>query len=197
MASLEGILFYAARIGTVPEWHPVLFFANIFLFPSMRGIMFFMDFVNKVVGPRLQAPLLPKNNTGPTDFISRFRHLQSENPEKVRDKDIIASALATIGAGSDTTGISLTAVFYFLSRNKEVLGKVRSELEEAKSCGEISSPITFKEAQQLKYLQAVLKEALRCHPATGLILGRIVPKGGCTLAGHFFPGGVCVARKTH
>ena len=101
--------------------------------------------------------------------------MQTENPKKVRDKDIIASALANIGAGSDATGISLTAVFYFLSRNQEVLDKVRRELEEAKNSGEVSTPITFKEAQQPRYLQAVLKEALRCHPATGLILGRVVP----------------------
>jgi cytochrome P450 len=168
----------------------VLFFANALLTSSMRGMMFVIEFVNKIVGARLKEPLLEKSNAGPLDFISRFRHLQSENPEKVRDKDIMASALANIGAGSDTTGISLTSVFYYLSRNPRVVDKIRSEMEEAFKRGEISTPIKFREAQQLNYLQAVLKEALRCHPATGLILGRVVPEGGCTLAGHFFPAGV-------
>lgn len=45
----------------------------------------------------------------------------------------------------------------------------------------------FKEAQNLPYLQAVIKEALRLHPASGLPLGRVVPKGGAEIAGHYFP----------
>jgi hypothetical protein len=197
MGSLEMILYYAARVGIIPELHPVLFFANVLLFPSMRGLQFLLDLVDKIVAPRLKGPLLEKSNTGPSDFISHFRRLQSENPEKVRDKDIMSSALANILAGSDTTGISLTAVFYYISKNPKVLDKVRHELEEASNRGEISTPIKFKEAQQLKYLQAVLKEALRCHPVTGLILGRVVPKGGYALAGHFFPAGVSLPTRTY
>ena len=42
----------------------------------------------------------------------------------------------------------------------------------------------------MPYLQAVLKEALRMHPATGLILGRLVPPEGVTLAGQYFSPGV-------
>jgi cytochrome P450 len=45
----------------------------------------------------------------------------------------------------------------------------------------------FKEAQNLPYLQAVIKEALRLHPASGLPLGRVVPKGGAEIAGYYFP----------
>jgi hypothetical protein len=197
MGSLEMIQYYAARVGIIPELHPVLFFANVLLFPSMRGLQFLLDLVDKIVAPRLKGPLLEKSNTGPSDFITRFRRLQSENPEKVRDKDIRSSALANILAGSDTTGISLTAVFYYISKNPKVLDKVRHELEEASNRGEISTPIKFKETQQLKYLQAVLKEALRCHPATGLILGRVVPKGGYAFAGHFFPAGVSLPTRTY
>jgi len=44
----------------------------------------------------------------------------------------------------------------------------------------------------MPYLQAVLKEALRCHPATGLPLGRVVPAGGAVIADRFFPEGTIV-----
>ncbi len=47
--------------------------------------------------------------------------------------------------------------------------------------------LSFQEAQKLPYLQAVIKEGLRLHPATGLPMVRVVPKGGATLAGRFFP----------
>jgi cytochrome P450 len=47
--------------------------------------------------------------------------------------------------------------------------------------------VSFKEGQELQYLQAVIKEALRIHPATGLPLVRIVPPSGTNLAGRAFP----------
>jgi cytochrome P450 len=33
----------------------------------------------------------------------------------------------------------------------------------------------------MPYLQAVMKEALRMHPATGLPLERVVPAGGASI----------------
>lgn len=46
----------------------------------------------------------------------------------------------------------------------------------------------------MSYLQAVIKEALRMHPATGLPLERVVPAGGATISGYFFPEGVSGPR---
>lgn len=46
------------------------------------------------------------------------------------------------------------------------------------------------------YLQAVIKEALRMHPATGLLLWRVVPEGGAELCGKFFPAGTAVGLNT-
>ncbi|KAK6193521.1 hypothetical protein LQW54_012388 [Pestalotiopsis sp. IQ-011] len=53
--------------------------------------------------------------------------------------------------------------------------------------------VTFKETQGMPYLQAVIKEALRIHPATALPLERVVPEGGATISGRFFPEGTIVA----
>lgn len=47
--------------------------------------------------------------------------------------------------------------------------------------------LTFQEAQKLPYLQACIKEGLRVHPATGLPLVRVVPDGGATISGRYFP----------
>lgn len=42
----------------------------------------------------------------------------------------------------------------------------------------------------MPYLQACIQEGLRVHPATGLPLVRLVPEGGATISGRFFPPGV-------
>ncbi|KAG4292439.1 hypothetical protein FPRO06_13692 [Fusarium proliferatum] len=70
--------------------------------------------------------------------------------------------------------------------------KLRQELGDARASGHISNPITFREAQGLPYLQAVIKEGLRLHPAVGFTMPRVVPKGGKKLAGRVFPEGTIV-----
>lgn len=42
----------------------------------------------------------------------------------------------------------------------------------------------------MSFLQACIKESLRLHPATGLPLARVVPKGGVNLLGRDFNEGV-------
>jgi cytochrome P450 len=41
----------------------------------------------------------------------------------------------------------------------------------------------------------VIKEALRLHPAVALMLERIVPEGGCTVAGQYIPAGTIVGMN--
>jgi cytochrome P450 len=66
--------------------------------------------------------------------------------------------------------------------------KLQEEIENANL-----SPIPqWNETHSLPYLGAVVKEALRIHPAVGLNLERIVPDGGVTLCGQFFPEGTVV-----
>ena len=44
----------------------------------------------------------------------------------------------------------------------------------------------------MPYFQACMREALRMHPAVGLLLERIVPLEGATISGAFLPGGTIV-----
>lgn len=115
------------------------------------------------------------------DFLER---------EKFDRFDLFNVIGANIGAGSDTTGISATAIIYFLMKNARCMQKLRREIDDAKAVGELSETVTFQEGQKLQYLQAVIKEALRLHPAVGMPLARVVPQGGAMLAGQFFPENV-------
>jgi len=44
----------------------------------------------------------------------------------------------------------------------------------------------------MPYLIAVTREAMRIHPSVQLCMPRIVPAGGATICGEFFPAGVTV-----
>ncbi len=70
------------------------------------------------------------------------------------------------------------------------------ELDQAVADGTIAdrenNKVSWTEAQKLPYLDACIQEALRLHPAAGLILERVVPPQGVDILGHFIPGGTIV-----
>lgn len=69
--------------------------------------------------------------------------------------------------------------------------QLRTEID---GVGEVTS---YQSALKLPYLQAVIREALRLHPATGLPLGRVVPRGGTVIVGKYLPEGVCDVPHFH
>lgn len=70
------------------------------------------------------------------------------------------------------------------------------ELDNAVLNGTIESrgnkTVSWAESQKLPYLDAVIQESFRLHPAAGLILERIVPPQGMDILGTFVPGGTIV-----
>ncbi|KAK4908910.1 hypothetical protein LTR66_017526 [Elasticomyces elasticus] len=119
----------------------------------------------------------------PSHMAMKLVQKQTQSPHDLSDWDVLSTAGSNVGAGSDTTAISLSSTLYYLLRNPECLARLRKEIEDS---GVGSSP-TFKETQAMPYLQAVFKEAFRVHPGTGYPLFRTVPKGGEVIAGQFFP----------
>lgn len=122
------------------------------------------------------------------DFLTKLLRLQES--EKLDDLDVFTTLGANIAAGSETTGLTLSAILYYLCKHPKYLSMLREELETAHNFGGVSNPITYTEAKKLPLLNAVIKEGLRIHPATGQLLSRIVPPEGATIAGVFFPSGV-------
>lgn len=92
-------------------------------------------------------------------------------------------------AGSDTTAITLRAIVYYVLKNPHVHRKLHLELDAAN----LPMRISYKAAQSLPYLGAVIEEAMRTHPAVGLLLERIVPSSGLALPdGRFIAPGTIV-----
>ena len=100
-------------------------------------------------------------------------------------------SIGNIVAGSDTTALTLTSILFHLIRYPYALQKLRDEINHRELEGRCSSPnITFKETQDMPYLQAIMKEAMRLKPVAGLPIWREVPIGGAEIAGQFFPAGI-------
>lgn len=95
-------------------------------------------------------------------------------------------------AGSDTAGISLCAIVYYVLETPRIQQRLHSELV---STG-FSSPFSFKLLENLPYLAAVILEATRVHPGVGLPLERIVPPEGLGLSdGRYIPAGTIVGMN--
>ncbi|KAF4999942.1 hypothetical protein FDECE_11344 [Fusarium decemcellulare] len=129
------------------------------------------------------------------DFLNRFKEARAKDPEFITEQLVLALTVANMFAGSDTTGITMRAVFYFLLKDPSKMEKLLNELSQESKAGRFSRDdglVQWEEVRDLPYLSAVINEALRCHPAVGLTMERIVPPAGVTLAGHFIPGGSIV-----
>ena len=130
------------------------------------------------------------------DFLSRFLEAKDSSPNVIDDAQVFSYTVSNVNAGSDTTAISLRAILYYTLKSYRVKRNLLRELREALGTGNISIPVSWKQSQGLPYLDAVVKEALRLHPAVGLLLERIVPEGGLQLPnGPFLPPGTIVGAN--
>ncbi|KAI0596554.1 cytochrome P450 [Biscogniauxia sp. FL1348] len=120
-------------------------------------------------------------------FLTKLLKLEAEG--RIGESNMRDVCGNNIGAGSDTTATTMSAALYYLFTNTEKLDKLRQEIDTGAKEGRVSDPLTFQEAQRLPYLQAVIKETLRMHPAVGSMLARKVPKGGVHISGYYFPEG--------
>ncbi|KAJ9132171.1 Cytochrome p450 [Pleurostoma richardsiae] len=211
VAYLSSLFNYVAPIGQIPILDRLLLKNPIYLKLSEWGILDATFPVARFAGARM-AERLPEIDTGkgnilPTserkpqekqspDLLSKFLAAREARPDFMSDTLVQTMAVSMAFAGSETTAISLSAVFYFLLRNPRCLARLRAELDEAGRSGAFADTqtglVTWHESQRLPYLDACVKEAFRLHPAPGLPMERIVPPQGAEIAGRFIKGGTIV-----
>jgi cytochrome P450 len=184
IAAIDDGITLGAKFGLFPEVYWIFFEAVKYL-KLESGFLKVMDFITSNIQDRVSGRT--KSPDDRNDFLDKL--LPLEQTGKATRFDTLNACGSNIGAGSDTTAISLTAAIAHLSMNPNALARLRDELEDAISKGTASDPITLKEAQKLPYLHAVIQEALRMHPAVGVPLARVVGLNGATLAGQYFPPG--------
>lgn len=145
------------------------------------------------------------------DFLSRFIDARGKDPEFISPQRVLALTVANMFAGSDTTAITLRAIFHNLLTHPAAMDKLVAELAAESASGRLARTgvgvadedsgrrseydaclVRWNDVRELPYLSAVIYESLRCHPAAGLPLERVVPAGGLTVGGHHIPAGTIV-----
>lgn len=198
--AIEGRLVYCSVVGQAPWLHKYCLLGNPFVerlanrfIPAVAALgssSMIVSFAAKQL-QRYQSKDPKATETQLSDMLDRFKRFK--DGEQVMDYSrLLSHASGNIFAGSDTTAISLRAIFYYLCRTPSAHAKLLAEIDQADREGRLSDPVTFAEAQELKYFQAVVKEALRMHPAVGFLLERVVPRGGAEVGGTWLAGGTVV-----
>lgn len=145
----------------------------------------------KACGKRVTAAAI-----GRGDLLSMFLQAKDDRPDFFNDRQVLTMAVSMAFAGSETTGISLAAVFYYLLKNPRCYTRLRDEIDTAVASKVVQNratgSVSWAESQRLPYLDACIKEALRLHPAVGLPLERVVPPQGANICGERIAGGTIV-----
>lgn len=117
---------------------------------------FFVDKALALDGDELEK----KSQSGYTFLYELVK--QTRDPKLLRDQ-----LLNIMVAGRDTTAGLLSFAFFELSRNPEILAKLRKEIEENFGTGsdEDVENITFESLKKSEYLRWVLNETLRLYPS--------------------------------
>jgi cytochrome P450 len=136
-----------------------------------------------------EKEVIPPSTQDRRDFVSHFIEAKETHPGQVSDQTLVGYIMTILLVGSDSTSVALRAIVYYILKNIKVLTRLRQEIDDAK----LTYPVSFQQSQELTYLDAVIKESHRYHPAGSILLEREVPETGLQLPdGRFVPAGTTV-----
>ena len=145
---------------------------------------FVRDYTTRQVNSRFQR------GSARPDILGKLFLVHHEKPAALTIDNLTSVCSSNVGAGSDTTAISLRAIIWFLLTNPDKKAKLMEEIDEIASENGFTGTFDYQQAMKMPYLQAVIYEALRLYPAVGMALPRIVPPEGILVKNTFLPGGV-------
>ncbi|XP_037915759.1 cytochrome P450 4d2-like isoform X2 [Hermetia illucens] len=135
------------------------------------------SFTDNVIIKRRNALLRKQKPEDEVDLDARKRAvlldvlLQSAiNGKPLTNADIREEVDTFIFGGHDTAATTVSFALYCLSRHPEVQSQAFQEICEVIGTDK-NKPVTYKDLQNLKYLECIIKETLRLYPS-GPVIGR-------------------------
>lgn len=117
-----------------------------------------------------------------------FYYLSNEDGAEKESRPrayVIADALLAVVAGSDTTALVLTCLFFSLMRNPEVYARLQAEVDKFYPPGE--NALDPRHQKDMPYLEAVINETLRMYPAVPGGSGRATQGEGRVIGPYYIP----------
>ncbi|AEO69084.1 uncharacterized protein THITE_43879 [Thermothielavioides terrestris NRRL 8126] len=143
--------------------------------------------------------------------VARFKHAKAtgkpfehevvlEALSELPDEEMVIEAVDLLVAGSDTTATTLAVALHQLARNQQAHTALENEIRQAKL--ETAADYDLTSLEQLPYLSACVKEALRFAMAVPGRLPRVVPPprpgaGPLTVDGQVIPPGTVVGISAY
>lgn len=153
-------------------------------------------FVENVVTKRLEEERKRQAEKAPVEREDMLHFLCSakdpDTGEPAFDfKGLLADANLLIMAGSDTTSITISSLFFYLTHSRRAYLKLVKEIRDTFTDPEdiVHGPRLLTDCT---YLRACIDETLRLAPAGPSELPREVLPGGTTIEGEHYPAGVVV-----
>lgn len=106
------------------------------------------------------------------------------------EDDLRAESSLLVIAGSDTTAISLSGVFFYLTGDPERLQKLIDEI--LSTFPTVDDIVYGPKLQSCVYLRACIDEGMRLTPSGPCELPREILPGGLNIMGEHYPAGVVV-----
>jgi cytochrome P450 len=182
------LMMTAVALGLMPllQWAPI----SRLLGPSEKdesGFGKMMATARRMIETRAGKPIEGKSDM----FASFTRHGLSKGK-------IFTEAMLQILAGSDTTATAIRATMLYTIAHPRVYLKLQTEIDAVVASEAAPGIVADTCVKAMPYLQAVVREGLRIHPAAANAVPKRVPKDGDTVTvdgrEYFLPGGTNVAH---
>ncbi|KAI3343297.1 cytochrome P450 [Ustulina deusta] len=147
---------------------------------SNKGF-FKMSMLNAAMVEAREKEFNEQKNLG---VVPRADMLTSFMKRGLSGDDLKTENLLQVVAGSDTTSGALRGIMLYVFTNPRVYKTLQAEIDDAVASGkapQMPKIITFAQARELKYLQAVIKEGMRIFPPVNNSLSRDTPPEGDTV----------------
>lgn len=193
--------FLGASFGTIrnslSRFYPIdRLFGMLFLRLTAKNRARYWQIANDKIKRRLEMGDL---GIARSDFVTPVvGNVDTGKKLSISMKELITNGLAVVIAGSQLTTIAVATCTYLLCRYPDTL---RELTQEVRSTFKSENEIDVASTQNLTYLSAVVKEALRLHHPTPVNMPRTTIPEGQVVDGQWIPGGVsrrpwsCNARE--
>lgn len=146
---------------------------------------------DSVINSRLADASTGKHaDAGAGDFLDSLLDLMSAGT--IARDDVTSIMYDLFGAGTDTIAITVEWAMAELLRNPSVMAKARAEMNHVLAGKVKATEMEENDVEKLPYLQAVVKEVMRLHPAAPILVPHRAEEDDAEIGGYAVPKGSTV-----